>query len=147
MTAKTLITILCLSTSLILTPGTQAEEKEHKIEQWLSQKLDTATSTAEMCEALYEAAEMWDKQMNASYKYLMGKLNAEDKASLLKSQRAWLAFRDAERKTHGIVIRREFGTNTRISIADLYCQMIKSRAQKLAFYESKFRELNGEETE
>lgn len=145
MTAKTLIKILCLSSAVVLSPCTQAKEKEHKIDLWLAKKMETAISTAEMCGALGEAAQMWDKQMNASYQYLMDKLDAEDKASLVKSQRAWLAFRDAEAEAHGIVANPRFGTVGRIEAADLYYQMIKSRAKKLALYESKIRGLHGEQ--
>ena len=37
-----------------------------------------------------------DKKLNDVFKKISGKLNAEDKAKLIKAQRAWLAFRDLD---------------------------------------------------
>ena len=143
----TLSKTFCVLGLVLLAPFTQAQEKKHKIDQWLESQLEKNHSTAGMCDALHQAGVMWDKQMNASYKYLIGKLNAEHKADLQKSQRAWIAFRDAESKVQGILVDPYFGTMGRVDAANEYYEMVKSRSQTLAIYESRIREMHDDEAE
>jgi len=57
-----------------------------------------AQTQAEMNQEAATQAEAADKELNTVYRELMGRLDAEGKALLKTSQRAWLAFRDAEAK-------------------------------------------------
>jgi uncharacterized protein YecT (DUF1311 family) len=52
----------------------------------------------EMNAAAEESAGAADKKLNAVYKKLMAALDDEGKALLRSSQRAWIAYRDAEAK-------------------------------------------------
>lgn len=52
----------------------------------------------EMNAAAEESAGAADKKLNAVYKKLMAALDDEGKALLKSSQRAWIAYRDAEAK-------------------------------------------------
>ncbi len=55
-----------------------------------------AQTTAEMKYEVAAAYEQADKAMNAAYQKLMGVLNDEGKKRLRETQRAWIAFRDAQ---------------------------------------------------
>ena len=53
-------------------------------------------STMGMVQCIGEELKVQDKALNAAYRDLVGDMNARQKANLLKAQRAWIAFRDAE---------------------------------------------------
>lgn len=55
-----------------------------------------AQSTAEMKYEAAAAYERADKAMNAAYQKLLAVLNDEGKKRLRETQRAWIAFRDAQ---------------------------------------------------
>lgn len=55
-----------------------------------------AQSNAEMREQASVILDRSDKAMNQAYQKLLGILNDEGKKRLRESQRAWLAFRDAQ---------------------------------------------------
>lgn len=137
----TLSKAFCVLGLVLLAPLTQAQEEKHRIDQWLEGQLEKNHSTAGMCDALHQAGVMWDEQMNVSYKYLIEKFNAEQKADLQKSQRAWLAFRDAESKVQSLLADPYFGSIGRVDAANEYYEMIKSRALKLTVYEEALREI------
>ena len=49
-----------------------------------------------MVQCIGEELKVQDKALNAAYRDLVGDMNARQKANLLKAQRAWIAFRDAD---------------------------------------------------
>ena len=53
-------------------------------------------STMGMVQCIGEELKVQDKALNAAYRDLVGDMNARQKANLLKAQRAWIAFRDAD---------------------------------------------------
>ena len=50
----------------------------------------------EMTRSAVTALEQADRNLNTTYKQLLGKLDKQSKAKLLTAQRAWLAYRDAD---------------------------------------------------
>jgi uncharacterized protein YecT (DUF1311 family) len=62
----------------------------------LSPLCATAQTQAEMNQTSASEAEAADKELNAVYKKVLATLDEEGVALLKKSQRAWLAYRDAE---------------------------------------------------
>ena len=50
----------------------------------------------EMTRSAVTALELADRNLNTTYKQLLGKLDKQSKAKLLTAQRAWLAYRDAD---------------------------------------------------
>lgn len=53
-------------------------------------------STAGMVQCAGAELEVQDRALNAAYRALTGDMNARQKANLVKAQRAWIAFRDAD---------------------------------------------------
>jgi uncharacterized protein YecT (DUF1311 family) len=80
-------------------PGTAATPTSHdQTEAALARCLDDPAhgSTAGQIECQARAMRAWDQRMNAAYSTLMKRLPAETGQRLRLSQRAWLAFRDAD---------------------------------------------------
>lgn len=53
-------------------------------------------STAGMVQCAGAELEIQDRALNAAYRDLTSDMNARQKANLVKAQRAWIAFRDAD---------------------------------------------------
>ena len=71
--------------------------RPHPIDVQLEKDLDkTGGVTVSIREAQSKATELWDKELNKTYKQLMSTLDPEDQNLLKKSQRSWLAFREAQ---------------------------------------------------
>ena len=87
-----------------------------------------------MSEATYAGAKVYDSLMNKYYKKLLGVLQGEDKTSLVKAQRAWLAFRDAESNLVDTISKDEYsggGTMQVLTESSLYFDRIKQRTIEL----------------
>ena len=50
----------------------------------------------EMTRSAVTALEQADRNLNTTFKQLLGKLDKQSRAKLLTAQRAWLAYRDAD---------------------------------------------------
>jgi uncharacterized protein YecT (DUF1311 family) len=62
------------------------------------------TSTVNICNCAFVAYGKWNKEMDNSYKKLLKTLKKENEKAVLKqSQTAWLAYRDAEFKSHDYI--------------------------------------------
>ena len=57
--------------------------------------MKNASANAEMMSCVQEESARLDKELNANYRKLTATLTPERKRALVKAQRAWLAFRDA----------------------------------------------------
>lgn len=90
--------ILFLLLLFTVRANAQGKEPKHKIDAALTQCLDKEEnqSTAGMCNCQYEALEKWDKELNATYKKLVAKLDPNAKAKLVEAQREWLKFKEKE---------------------------------------------------
>lgn len=80
-------------------PGTAATTASHdQTDAALAQCLDDPVnaSTAGQTDCQARAKQAWDRRMNAAYATLMKRLPVEAGQRLRVSQRAWLAFRDAD---------------------------------------------------
>lgn len=92
-----------------------------------------ASTTVEMRECASADLQKADKALNATYKKLMAKLDdkiAKDK--LKKSQRAWIAFRDANAEFSADEMRG--GTGEGLLYTGTVTQMTKQREKELAQY-------------
>jgi uncharacterized protein YecT (DUF1311 family) len=69
-----------------------------RIETIASKRMKMDDSTAGMNMAVDELTTSYDKLLNKYYGKLFKSLNEEDQKTLITAQKAWLAFRDAERK-------------------------------------------------
>ena len=99
-------------------------------------------STAEAVDAQVKTYEAWDKEMNIVYKKLINKIEEIEKkygeeykgfkASLIKTQKSWIEFRDNE----GDFSQRPFGRGSmgRVVRAGTRSEMTKDRTLELAEY-------------
>lgn len=99
-------------------------------------------STAEAVDAQVKTYEAWDKEMNIVHKKLINKIEEIEKkygeeykgfkASLIKTQKSWIEFRDNEADFS----QRPFGRGSmgRVIRAGTRAEMTKDRALELAEY-------------
>ena len=85
--------------------------------------------------ATSEAIKKWDAEMNRAYGHLMKQLNARQRADLIKSQKAWLVFRDAELKATQNIIASQQGTMWPGIALSHQMEVIKARALQLKGFE------------
>jgi uncharacterized protein YecT (DUF1311 family) len=125
---------LILSLLLAVTPlGSMAHAGEDPIDEALTKCLDApdGQSTQGMVECLGAAYEAWDSALNAAYAELIKSLAPEQAAQLRTAQRAWLAFRDAERDFLGTLVTPEAGSIMRITTNEAMVDIVKARVLQL----------------
>lgn len=108
-----------------------------KIAYIVSRRMDLDYSTQGMNTTVIESTDAYDKLMNKYYSKLMAILSPEDKKVLMTAQRAWLAYRDSERKLIGLLRNDKYsggGTiQSNISIGR-YATIVESRVFQLFDY-------------
>ncbi len=89
--------IACLGATA-LAPGRAAAGSDDDIGSAAYQRCNSQTEGRTIPLRECDAAELarQDQSLNATYKALEARLEPEDKASLVKAERAWLAYRQAE---------------------------------------------------
>lgn len=91
------LAFLLLATYLSAQESSGSSNMVKTIERDLSNcYIDRDYTTAGMTECEFKAYEEYDKVLNAVYQKLMVILNEPAKEKLIKSQRRWIKFRDAE---------------------------------------------------
>lgn len=122
--------------------GWSEERKEFavdtfKIEYIVSRRMDLDYSTQGMNMTVIESTEAYDKLLNKYYNKLMAILAPEDKKVLQTAQRAWLVYRDAERKLIGLLRNDKYsggGTiQSNISVGR-YATIVEARVFRLFDY-------------
>ncbi len=114
-----------------------------KIERLLALKFENDYSTNGMSQAMNDAEAEYDVLLNKYYKLLMSKLNEEDKEVLKQAQRAWIAYRDAERKLRVTITLPQYsggGTMYNLYVADDYLSITRKRVLELYEMISRFYE-------
>jgi uncharacterized protein YecT (DUF1311 family) len=104
-------TLVCLMTALSPAPLLASGLKDptaETLDRCLNDPAKGSTSGQTECEAT--ATDDYDHRMNAAYATLMHKLPRETAQQLRLSQRAWLAFRDAEAKARDALYETRQGT-------------------------------------
>ncbi|MCX6317131.1 MAG: DUF1311 domain-containing protein [Bacteroidetes bacterium] len=94
-------------------------------------RMDVDFSTQGMNQTVMATTDAYDLLMNKYYNKLMGLLQPEDKKVLVAAQRAWLVFRDAEKKLIGVTRKEEYsggGTIQSNIFTGLYASMVEERA-------------------
>ncbi len=91
---------IILSAFYFITPfccQAQSFDKKDPIDKSYEECLQKDTSAINLSNCAYEAYSQWDRELNKSYNKLVKELVIpKDKAAFLQSQKAWLAYRDAE---------------------------------------------------
>ena len=120
---------------MMLRVPTLADETKHPTDIWLEKALAKNSSTTGTRQATNKAREMWDAEMNKRYRRLMSALKPRQRAALRKSQKAWLAFRDAEFAANETIISSKQGTMWPMMADDRMMILVKERALHLQGYE------------
>jgi uncharacterized protein YecT (DUF1311 family) len=132
--------LLFVVIGLTLRVAAFADETKKPIDLWLEKALAKNHSTMGMRKATIQARELWDADMNQTYRRLMNTLKPTQRAALVKSQKAWLAFRDAEFTTNLAVIGSRRGTMWPLVTDERALQIVKERAQQLQGYDELINE-------
>ncbi len=101
-----------------------------KIEHTFSATVADMVNSPQILDAAYQATAEYDKLLNKYYNVLLGKLKSEDKKALIKAQKAWLTFRDAEQNLIGVMSGERYsggGTIQKDINAGTYQELVKSR--------------------
>ena len=113
--------------------GSTARAAEDPIDQTLTKCLDApeGQSTQGMVECLVAAYEAWDSALNAAYAELIRSLEPKQAAQLRIAQRAWLAFRNAERDFLASLVTPDAGTIMRVTTNEAMVEIVKARVLQL----------------
>lgn len=110
---------------VLMLGGGNAAEDDLDCRNWDQKNLNQQEMN--MCQQQdYEAA---DRQLNAAYRALTAKIDAEAKALLVDAQRAWIAFRDKECKYEAAP--NEGGSIYPLIYAGCLTQLTKTRTKEL----------------
>ncbi len=136
MKRRTLLSAALPLAGYSLTTSASAEEGEgeggtHPIDKKLEQMMEQDGSTAGLLAAYAEGTKLWDKLLNTNYQRLAELAHAEGKAALKATQKAWIAFRDAEVLLLSELFSKYEGTMYAPMQADAVMQLTKVRALAL----------------
>ena len=116
-----------------------------RIEKITTKRIEIDYSTAGMNISVSELTVGYDKLLNKYYNKLLKLLNKDDKKVLIKAQKAWLDYRDAENELMGTMTNDEYsggGTIQSNIRAGSYCQLVASRTIEIFNY---YNAINKEE--
>lgn len=121
---------LFILTALIATGAHAQDASPDPIDVQLDHCLQDTTgeTTAGMRECVFLAYQAWDAELNKVYNELMGQLSPESQKALRASQRAWLAFRDAQFKLNNRIYFEELqGTMYYVTAGSCNMDLVKRR--------------------
>jgi len=108
-----------------------------RIEELCSKRIEIDYSTIGMNDAMDDREKEYDKLLNKYYNKLLNLLKNDDKKTLIKAQRAWLAYRDAEFDLIGTLTNDEYsgGGTIQSNIASgAHCEMVVKRTIEIYNY-------------
>lgn len=126
---------ITLAALLLFSIPAYSQEKKHPIDVAMEKAQDANPSTAGMNEAISEALKKWEVEVNKSLKHLKKVMSAEEGKALEASQKAWIAYRDAELKTQTEIYSRMQGTMWRPASSHAAMDLTRARALQLKHYE------------
>jgi uncharacterized protein YecT (DUF1311 family) len=111
-----------------------------KIEQISSKSMEVDYSTMGINNSINDLTASYDMLLNKYYQKLLKSLKIEDRKVLIETQRAWIAYRDAEAKLISLMTDDHYsgGGTIQTNIATLnYNYLVKHRAIEIySYYES-----------
>lgn len=109
-------------------------DKEEVIDMAYHDCLSKDTSYANICDCAFAAFGKWDKEMNKAYDKLLKTIKKDtDKEALKQSQKAWLAYKDAEFNTYNFIFNFQ-GNKWSTIRQNERIEMIRSRTLLLRNY-------------
>ncbi len=124
--------VLALPSGLPAVDVESPDAAEVRIARGMDRLLDEDSSTAGMVQAAAWEFREWDQLMNTAYQALLSNLPTEEQATLRASQRAWLAYRDAELTALRTLFEQKEGTMFIPMAARASARVVKHRAIELA---------------
>ncbi len=112
-----------------LAPPALADDDQ--IDADLEACLDGEMTTQGMVECFGAAYEAWDSALNEVYGTLREGLAEEEASALRDTQRAWIAFRDAEQAFLASLLTPDRGTMMRITVNATMTDLVKARVLAL----------------
>ena len=128
---KALFLVLLLAASPALA-APQGDSTATALQRCLDRPDNASTAGQVDCET--EAAHGYDRRLNTAYAALIRALPPKAAQQLRQSQRAWLAFRDAERVASGAIFATRQGTMFVPMQASASVNVIRDRALQLESY-------------
>ncbi len=124
---------LSLATALLLPLTAWAADP---IEDALDQCLKTphGETTAGMTECTHTAYQAYDRQMNTLYQAVMSKSDPASREAIRNAQRAWLAYRNAQKAADNAPWRADRGSMASPDIEGLNVEAIRARIAELEYY-------------
>lgn len=84
-------------------------------------------------------ARFLDTELNQAYQALLQQLQGQARRDLVRSQRQWLAYRDAENRfINGAFTPQAFGSSSALSRADYRHRLVKARVLTLLAYRQNY---------
>ena len=126
-----------LSTQYFNTDQIEFSVDTFRIEQLVSKRMQIDYSTVGMNTTIEEMTIWYDKLLNKYYTKLLKRLNTEDKKTLVKAQRSWLTYRDAETELIGTMTKEEYsggGTIQSTNAVGAYADLIVKRTIEIFKY-------------
>ncbi len=120
-----------LAVALCCITSVSAQAAEDPIDNALNAALARDLSTADQLAAIETARSGWDARLNAVYRELQSQLPEDSATRLRQSQRAWLAFRDAEHAALDALYAETEGTLFRPMQALDRVALLRHRVQEL----------------
>lgn len=115
-----------------------------RIEQLVAKRMDIDYSTFGMNATIEEKTNSYDKLMNKYYNKLSKALKPEDQKTLVNAQRAWIAYRDAERKLIAMMTWETYsggGTiQSNITVISYSELVVKRTLEIYAYYDNMVKE-------
>lgn len=115
-----------------------------RIQQLATRSMEVDYSTYGMNEAIARTAAAYDKLLNKYYTRLQQALAPADRKTLIRAQKAWLAYRDAEKALIALLSKPDYsggGTIQSTLAASAYAAIVEKRTVELFnYYNSIVRE-------
>lgn len=120
----------------VLTSFGQANNDKHCIDIELQACLDSSENhtTKGMTDCVHRVTDKWDLELNRNYAILMTLLSDQEKATVKKSQLAWIKFRDEEINFSNQLYYGMGGTMWVPVAAQTKLDLTRQRALKLEAY-------------
>ena len=91
-------------------------------------------TTAGMTECTHTAYQAYDRQMNTLYQAVMAKSDPVSREAIRNAQRAWLAYRNAQKAADNAPWRADAGSVASPDIEGLNVEAIRTRIAELEYY-------------
>lgn len=133
-TVRKVVRALSLSLAAALLPLTAwaADPIDAALEQCL--KTPRGETTAGMTECTHAAYQAYDRQMNTLYQAVMRKSDPASREAIRNAQRAWLAYRNAQKAADNAPWRADRGSMASPDIEGLNVEAIRARIAELEYY-------------